>query len=71
MDLKMPNMSGQELFGLIQEFKPNLAQKSIFMTGDMVTPQTRDFVASVSSPTLSKPFELKELCAHIQTLLKA
>ncbi len=71
MDLQMPNMSGQELFGLIQGFKPDLARKSIFMTGDIVTPQTQAFVSSVSHPTLSKPFELEELREHIQMLLEA
>jgi CheY-like chemotaxis protein len=70
MDLQMPNMSGQELFGLIQGFKPDLARKSIFMTGDIVTPQTQAFVSSVSRPTLSKPFELEELREHIQMLLE-
>lgn len=70
MDLKMPNMSGEELYGLITQSCPELAQKSIFMTGDMVAPETQAFVSSVSGPTLSKPFELEELRSHIHTLLE-
>jgi two-component system NtrC family sensor kinase len=66
LDLKMPGMSGQEMFGLIEISKKELAGKVIFITGDTVNPDTCDFVASATNPVISKPFGLDDL--HRQVL---
>ncbi len=61
LDLKMPGMSGQQLYRTMKEFNPELAKKTIFITGDTVSPDTRDFVSVAGNPVLSKPFALEEL----------
>jgi two-component system NtrC family sensor kinase len=70
MDLKMSGMSGLELFRLMEQSLPELAQKVIFMTGDTMSPDTRAFIASVDNLTMAKPFTMKELQFQILTLLQ-
>ena len=36
-DLKMPRMSGQELFWCMEREWPELAQHTLFITGDVIT----------------------------------
>jgi CheY-like chemotaxis protein len=66
LDLKMPGMSGQELYHLIEVADTRMAGKVIFITGDTVNPDTRDFIAAAGNPVMNKPFRLEEL--HCQVL---
>ena len=70
MDLKMPGMSGPELFQHIKEYDQELAEKAIFITGDLVSPDTLEFVVTASNPTLTKPFDLEEIRLHIRTAVE-
>ena len=70
MDLKMSGMSGSELYHLMEESLPELAQKVIFMTGDTMSPNTSAFISSVDNHTMSKPFTMKELQLQIRKLLQ-
>jgi CheY-like chemotaxis protein len=60
-DLKMPGISGQELYLRFLRERPALAQKFILATGDAGSPDVVDFLAEVSVPVLEKPFELRSL----------
>ncbi len=60
-DLKMPGVSGQELYNRLLTERPLLARKFIFATGDAGAPDVVDFLASVGVPVLEKPFELRSL----------
>ena len=66
LDLKMPGMGGKELYRLIQASDSRSAQKVIFITGDTVNPDTRDFIEGTKNPVMTKPFELEDL--HLQVL---
>ncbi|HET9200091.1 MAG TPA: ATP-binding protein, partial [Dehalococcoidia bacterium] len=68
-DLKMPEISGQELYAEIQASNPELARRVIFITGDTLNEQTRAFVDSLDNPTLEKPFRLERLRALISQVL--
>jgi two-component system NtrC family sensor kinase len=70
MDLKMSEMSGSELYRLMEESLPELAHKVIFMTGDTMSPDTHAFISTVDNLTLAKPFDMKELQLQIRTLLQ-
>ncbi|MEX2238175.1 MAG: response regulator [Dehalococcoidia bacterium] len=67
-DIKMPEISGQELFNEIVAAYPELAPKVIFITGDTVNDETREFINSVSNPTLEKPFRLEALRGLLRQL---
>jgi CheY-like chemotaxis protein/anti-sigma regulatory factor (Ser/Thr protein kinase) len=60
-DLKMPGISGQELYSHLLASRPLLARKFIFATGDAGAPDVADFLATAGVPVLEKPFELRSL----------
>ena len=68
LDLKMPGSSGQDLFGLIKQSHPELARSVVFVTGDTVRPEVRDFLAKTGNPVLTKPFNKNELQSRIRSL---
>ena len=69
IDLKMPRMSGQELYRLIEESYADLVSMVIFITGDTVNSKTHDFVSSTGNLIMNKPFEMAELRTHIGQLI--
>ena len=66
LDLRMPGMSGQDLFQLIQGIGERPPSKIIFITGDTMTPETLDFIAHTGIPVLTKPFSLEELLQTVR-----
>ncbi|MBI4199493.1 MAG: response regulator [Chloroflexi bacterium] len=68
VDLRMPGSSGRELYVHVQAFDPSLAQRTLFITGDVVGHQSREFVASTGNPVLEKPFDLAELQRNLESL---
>ena len=68
LDLRMPVMSGQRLFRLIEEFNGDLAKKVIFLTWDTFSPESRDFLSSINNPVLEKPFVIEELRKQLAEL---
>jgi two-component system NtrC family sensor kinase len=60
-DIKMPGLTGRELFAHLQEASPGCAEQFIFMSGDMATEDTRAFLAETGRPWLSKPFTLDQV----------
>ena len=53
MDLKMPGMSGPELFHEIEGTGEDEAARVIFITGDTLSSDTSAFVSSVKNPVLN------------------
>ena len=70
MDLKMPGMSGPELFQHIKQYDQELAQKVIFITGDFVSTDTLEFAVNAGNLMLTKPFDLEGICLHLRTTLE-
>ena len=61
LDLKMPGMSGSELFHLIEASDQQVAKKVIFITGDAINSDTRDLLEMAPNPTVLKPFNLDDI----------
>ncbi len=70
-DLRMPGMSGHELYRHLQARRSPLIQRLVFMTGDVVSPEAQNFLSEASRPVLSKPFGLQELSDVLQQVVKA
>ena len=68
-DLMMPEISGMDLYGLIERVAPDQAGKMIFMTGGAFTKNAREFFDLVGNPTLEKPFDKAALFAVIDAFL--
>jgi two-component system NtrC family sensor kinase len=70
-DFRMPVMNGEQFYHALAKINPDLAQRVIFLTGDVVNEETRKFLASTGNPHLDKPFQLTRLEAVIADLLAA
>ncbi|HID62589.1 MAG TPA: GAF domain-containing protein [Anaerolineae bacterium] len=68
-DLKMAGMNGQKLYSHLQKTHPPLARRVLFITGDVVSADTRAFLERVSNPYLSKPFPMDAVVAAVQEVL--
>ncbi len=67
-DLMMPEMTGMELHTRLVEVAPELAARTVFLTGGAFTEQARAFLERVPNARLEKPFEpraLRELLARV------
>jgi len=68
LDLKMPGMSGPELYQRMQSISESPASKVVFISGDTVSPDTREFVSHTGNSLLTKPFNLEEMLQAVQNL---
>ncbi|MEX1253275.1 MAG: ATP-binding protein [Dehalococcoidia bacterium] len=68
-DIKMPDMNGRDLYQALLDLDQDLARRTIFITGDTVSPETRDFLQQVSNPCLAKPFRVREVRETISSIL--
>lgn len=71
LDIKMPGMSGVELFKNMQETNPALAKKVVFITGDVMGSDTNGFFSSNDIPYITKPFDIEKLKGEINRMLTA
>jgi two-component system NtrC family sensor kinase len=69
-DLKMPGMDGQELYEKVLEMDRSLARRIIFSTGDVVSPETRDFLDATGNAYLQKPFDIEQIRRVVITSLR-
>jgi CheY-like chemotaxis protein len=69
-DIRMPQMSGIELYSNILEKTPKLAKRIIFMTGDVMGADIKAFLSQNKLPYLAKPFNLESLREKLNTVLK-
>ena len=60
-DLKMPRMDGPTLHRALAETKPALAQRMIFVTGDVAGTEAEHFLEESGCQWLAKPFRLTDL----------
>ncbi len=60
-DLKMPGMSGQELYQRLMEMNSPLVKRMIFTTGDVINPETQAFLKETGRPCIKKPFLQEEV----------
>ena len=68
-DIKMPDMDGPALYERLLKLDPILAQRTVFITGDTVSPETRNFLQQVRNPCLAKPFRLRQVRETILQIL--
>lgn len=54
-DMLMPKMTGIDLYNEVERIDPKQAQRIVFLTGDISTPDARDFFGRVNNVRLQKP----------------
>jgi CheY-like chemotaxis protein len=61
VDIRTPEMNGQELYEYISRNYPELKSRVIFTTGDVIARDTATFLEEAGRPCLLKPFTPDEL----------
>jgi CheY-like chemotaxis protein len=70
-DIRMPGLTGIQLYQWIQANQPPMTRRILFTTGDSFDPDTRTFLEGATLPHLGKPFDLKKLKQAVTDLLGA
>jgi two-component system NtrC family sensor kinase len=69
-DIKMPKMDGRQFYDEIKSSKPELLERIIFITGDTLSTQTREFLKQIGGCYLKKPFSFEEIMRLIIRIKK-
>jgi PAS domain S-box-containing protein len=69
LDIKLPGMSGIELYQHIEEIAPALARRVMFITGDIMEGTTRAFLEKTGAPYITKPLDIEVLKKTINRAL--
>jgi PAS domain S-box-containing protein len=68
-DLRMPELDGPGFYHELERSYPQLLGRVIFLTGDTLSPEARDFLEKVGVARLSKPFRAAEVRQAVQQAL--
>ena len=60
-DVRMPGLDGPGLYRELERQFPRLVRRFVFVTGDTLTPETREFLDRTGVPSLGKPFDADEI----------
>jgi PAS domain S-box-containing protein len=69
LDIKMPGMSGINLYEQLKEIAPSLKKRVVFVTGDVMGKRTTDFLSKTKAPYIAKPFDAERLKTEINRIL--
>ena len=70
-DLRMPGAGGVDFFRWLEESHPELARRTVFVTGDALGPTARSFLENCARPVIEKPFapaEMRRIVAEMLAL---
>jgi DNA-binding response OmpR family regulator len=70
LDVRMPDMSGLEVFLRVKAIAESIASRVIFLTGDVMADETRALLEKTGAPAVAKPFQPHELLLVIEKVLK-
>jgi CheY-like chemotaxis protein len=60
-DVRMPGLDGPDLYKALGRSHPELLSQFVFLTGDTLNPESREFVQQTGAPCLGKPFDFDEV----------
>ncbi len=69
-DIRMPELDGPGLYRAVEQWKPELCRRFIFMTGYDLTPEARHLIQARAVPVLTKPFGPDQIDELIRQLLR-
>jgi len=71
LDVQLPGgLDGTDCYDRLRTLRPALAKKSMFMTADTMSFQTRQFLSRIQRPYLEKPFLMREFLDAVRGILE-
>jgi signal transduction histidine kinase/ActR/RegA family two-component response regulator len=71
LDIRMPGVSGAELYSRILDKDPTLGKRIIIITGDVMGADIKEFLVKHNLPFLSKPFDMNLLKEQVASMVAA
>jgi len=71
IDHRMAGMSGTEFYEAAVRFRPELARRAVFMSGDVLNPDLRGFATQRGIRLLAKPFDIDAVIRVVREALAA
>ncbi len=68
-DIKLPGMSGVELYEQIEKTASSLQKRVMFITGDVLAADTREFLKRTKAPYVTKPFDIAKLKEEVNRVI--
>jgi CheY-like chemotaxis protein len=68
-DMRMPQMSGMELYREITRIRPGMQGRVIFMSGDLIDKETVRFLEETGEPAVAKPIDIPEVLQVVSSAL--
>jgi len=68
-DIKLPGLSGVELYEQIGKVVPSLQERVIFITGDVTSADTGEFLKRTKAPYVNKPFDIAKLKEEVERVI--
>jgi CheY-like chemotaxis protein len=69
VDIKLPGISGIEMYEHLQRMANPLASRVILITGDVMSEETMAFLSTAKAPYITKPFDTERLNNAINNML--
>jgi nitrogen-specific signal transduction histidine kinase/ActR/RegA family two-component response regulator len=70
-DHRMAGMTGTQVFEAAVAIRPELAGRFVFMSGDVLNPELRDFAEAYGIGLLAKPFDLESVGRTVRELVSS
>jgi two-component system NtrC family sensor kinase len=70
-DHRMAGMTGTAFHEAVAELHPELARRFVFMSGDVLNPELRDFAVERGIVLLAKPFDIDTVGRTVARILEA
>ncbi len=67
-DIRLPEISGIQLYEILKTKAPHLADRMLFMTGDTMSTNIHTYLQESGVPCLLKPFSPEELISAVRNI---
>lgn len=61
LDIVLPRVNGREIFKRLKQTKPSMSKNVVFVTGDLASKETKEFLEKAGRPFITKPFGLNDI----------
>jgi len=71
LDFRLPDMSASEVWRWLLTRHPDQLARVVFMTGDLVSADTQEFLRQTGRPVITKPPTMERICQVLDEVLEA